>query len=98
MVRGRCVAWASDVVLEVIGDDGLLLKLDREVVFSLNSTGTRIAQLIDARRDVAGIVAVLAAEYGVAADDIAPEVEALIGELADRQLVTWLDGARQVHG
>lgn len=85
---GDRVSLASDVVLQVIGEDALLLKLDKEVVFALNATGARIAQLIGSHSEVGAIVAAMAEEYDVAAEAIAPEVIGLLDTLAARQLIT----------
>jgi hypothetical protein len=89
MLTSRAVAaLAPDVVLQVIGEDALVLKLDRESVFSLNATGARIVQLLDGERTAADVVDVVAAEYGVSPEEISREVLALLGQLAARDLVT----------
>ena len=44
--RSRRVAFARDVVIQVIGGDALVLNLRDETVFSLNPTGARIAELL----------------------------------------------------
>ncbi|MCC7007767.1 MAG: PqqD family protein [Acidobacteria bacterium] len=83
------LAFAPDVVFQLIGEDALLLKLDTEVVFSLNATGARVAELIGRHSRAEAIVAALAEEYGLSREAIAPDVTALLDALAARELITW---------
>jgi len=79
--------FASDVVLQVIDGEALVLKLQDETVFSLNDTGARIAQLIDAGHGTEEVVRILCREYGAARDEVQPEVMALVQTLRAKGLV-----------
>jgi hypothetical protein len=91
---GARLAFAPDVVLQVIGGDTLILKLEQEDVFSLNESGTRIAQLIAQGMDVDAIASALCREYGADRQDIARDIEDLVDALVARGLlVLSVDGA-----
>ena len=85
------VRLAKDVVLQVIDGDALLLKLDDEVVFSLNATGARIVKLIADGHRVPEIVQVLSEEYGASPADVEEDVVGLVRTLAARGLVVARD-------
>ena len=79
--------FASDVVLQVVDDEALVLKLQDETVFSLNDTGARIAQLIDGGYAVEEVAHILAREYGAPRDAVESEVKGLVQVLRSRGLV-----------
>jgi coenzyme PQQ synthesis protein D (PqqD) len=79
--------FASDVVLQVIDGEALLLKLQDESVFSLNDTGARIAQLIDSGHGVDDATQILSREYGVPGAAIESEVKGLVQVLRSKGLV-----------
>lgn len=79
--------FASDVVLQVIDDEALVLKLQDETVFSLNDTGARIAQLIDGGCPVEEVARILAREYGAPRDAVESEVNGLVQVLRSKGLV-----------
>jgi len=81
------VRFAPDVVLQVIDGEALLLKLQDEVVFSLNETGARIAQLIAGGRSVEATVDALTIEYGQIREEVERDVIALVQALLARGLV-----------
>jgi hypothetical protein len=81
------VMLAPDVVVQRIQQEAVLLKLADQVMFSLNETGARIAELIGQRTPIPAIVERLAHEYRVTEDQVAADVYALINQLVLRQLV-----------
>lgn len=83
----RRVALAPDVVLQVIGEEALLVKLDRETVFSLNATGAAVVRRLATPQDLSGLVEAVAREYGVAPSDIDDDVMRLLESLAAAGLV-----------
>ena len=92
--RRQGVAFAPDVVVQVVNGEALLVKLDDESVFSLNETGARIAQLIAGGDDLDTLIDVLAGEYAVPPADVAADVERLVDALIARGLlVIRTDGA-----
>jgi len=84
--RSRIVTLAADVVVQRAGDEAVLLKLDEEVVFSLNPTATRIVELIRSGEAVDAIVARLCDEYDVPSADVAAQVNALLDSLVSKRL------------
>ena len=78
---------SPDVVFRELDGEAVLLDLVTGTYFGLNAVGTRIWQLIDAGREQADIVNVLAAEYDAATSTIAADVERLVGELKARRLI-----------
>ena len=85
--RFRIVTLAADVVVQRAGDEAVLLKLDDEVVFSLNPTATLIVELIRSGETVDAIVARLGDEYGVPRADVAAQVDNLLDSLVSKRLV-----------
>ena len=85
--RQTRLRFASDVVLQTIGGEAVLLKLGEEAVFSLNTTGTRIAELVGAGLPAGAIADELSREYGVDVVETAAAVDELIGALEKRGLV-----------
>ena len=84
--------FAPDVVFQSIGGEGLLLGLNDEVVFSLNASGARIAQLIADRLDFGTMVETLAEEYGLSLEEIESDVVQLLDVLQSRGLIAGAAG------
>lgn len=81
------IAFAPDVVLQMIDNEALLLKLQDEVVFSLNATGARIAQLIVDGLSLDEVVTTLCREHGMSRIDVEPDVQDLVSALMSKGLV-----------
>jgi hypothetical protein len=81
------LAFASDVVVQAIDGEALVLKLHDEDVFALNATAARIAQLIGDGHRLNTVIDTLAAEYGVSRSAIEPEVGSLVETLLAKRLV-----------
>lgn len=88
----RRFALAKDVVLQVIGEDALVLNLRDETVFSLNPTAVRIAELLVASVPVAAAIDALCAEYGATRDEVSRDVEDLAAALTARRLLVPIGG------
>lgn len=86
-MNGTGLAFAPDVVLQIIDGDALILRLHDETVFALNETGARIAQAIASGTPVAEIVHALSGQYGVPAATIESDVTALVDGLHARGLL-----------
>ncbi len=80
-------AFAPDVVLQVIDREALLLNLEDEVVFALNETGSRIAQLLVDGTTVEEAVDALSIDYEAARADLREDVTDLVNALVARGLV-----------
>ena len=81
------IFFASDVVLQVIDGEAIVLKLQDETVFSLNDTGARIAQLIDGGHPIGEVARILSREYGAPHDAVESEVQGLVQVLRSKGLV-----------
>jgi hypothetical protein len=81
------VRFAPDVVMQVIGHEAVLVNLQTEAVFALNSTAARTTQLIVEQQPWTVIVDTLAAEYGVTADEVRSAVAELVTALVRQGLL-----------
>ena len=81
------VAFAPDVVLQVIDGEALVLRLGDETAFALNETGTRIAQLIGDGTDIPALIDRLAGEYGKSRTEVEQAVNDLVRVLVSKKLV-----------
>lgn len=81
----------DDVVFQNLAGEAVLLHLGTGIYFGLDAVGTRVWELIAShgRRDA--IVDALLGEYRVEAAVLGADVDRLIGQLAEKGLVT-LDG------
>ena len=59
-----------------------------ERIFNADGVSTEILKRVDGQTSLAGIVASLAEVFAAAPDTIRPDVEAFLGDLADKQMVT----------
>lgn len=84
----RYIQLAPHVVMHKKNDEALLLSLDRENVFALNASGTRIVSLLTEGQSVGATVERLAREHGDdPSADIETDVEQLIANLIAAGLV-----------
>lgn len=84
----RYIQLAPNVVMHKKNDEALLLKLDSENVFALNTSATRIVTLLSEGLSVGAIVESLAREYGDGrSTDIDVDVERLVESLIAAGLV-----------
>ena len=90
----QVVALAPEVVLKRIGHEGLILRLHDEVAFSLNETGTRIAELIADSLPLGAITDALCREYATTRDHVDDEVRTLVKTLLNQRLVVPVRNAR----
>jgi hypothetical protein len=81
-----------------VSPDALVAHLDNEVVllhagtkeyFRLNETGQAVWRLLEQGLDVDAIVERIVAEFDVAPDTAAAEIDRLLGELAQADLLVW---------
>ena len=78
---------SSRYVETAVEDETLLMALDSGEFFSLRETARAAWDKIDGTRDRDSLVAALAAEYGVPADSIAPDIDAFLAELSGAGLL-----------
>lgn len=71
-----------------IDDEVVVMSLASGDFFSLTGTSRAIWLALDACHDRAGLIAVLAADYGTGPDAIADDVDAFLAQLAAAGLLT----------
>jgi hypothetical protein len=81
------VRLAPDVVMQVIGQEAVLVNLQTEAVFALNSTAARTTQLIVEQQPWTVVVDTLVAEYGVTPDEVRSAVAELVTTLIGQGLL-----------
>lgn len=87
-------ALASDAVLQVTGDEGLIVNLSAEDLFALNDTGVAIVRRIADGIDLDAVIAELVQLYRADARAVTDDVRALVRELVGRGLLVPAGGER----
>ncbi len=80
---------ASDVVMQELDGEAVLLHLGRNQYFGLNEVGTRIWQLLEATGDPDEVIRQLDREFAADRQQLEGDVWALIRELQDEGLLQW---------
>jgi hypothetical protein len=70
-----------------VGDELVLLHLERGEMFTLSSTGARAWDLFSEGRARADVEAALADEFDVERSRVRPELEALVASLEQERLI-----------
>jgi hypothetical protein len=78
---------SEHVSFQAIGDETVLLDFRSERYFALNSTGSRIWEMLSAGESVGKIEAALTCEYGASPDRVADDLHALLAELLGQKLI-----------
>jgi hypothetical protein len=77
----------DDVMVRAIGDESVLLNLGTETYFGLNTTGSRMWQLLAASASVAEAVDALAVEFDVDREELMTDLCSLADELVMKGLL-----------
>ena len=81
-------AFATPRVLcKDLGDEAVLLDLETETYFGLNSIGCRFWKLVTTAPTIRDAIAVMLEEYDVAPDELERDMVALIEDLVGRGLL-----------
>lgn len=91
MTGSRRYVLADDVVLQVAGEEVLLVKLAAEDMFALNHTGADIVRRLAAGVSHAALVDDLVAAYAANRSAVERDVSALLDELIVRGLLEVSD-------
>lgn len=83
---------ADHVVAKLVGEELVLLDYEEEVYYGLDPVGARIWELLTAGRTLGEIIDTLLAEYDVTRDQLAADVERVVGELETSGLVKIVTG------
>jgi hypothetical protein len=87
-------ALSSDAVLQVTGDEGLIVNLSAEDLFALNDTGVAIVRRVADGIDVDTVIEELVQLYRADARAVTDDVRALVRELVGRGLLVPTGGER----
>ncbi len=87
-VPGATVLRAADGVLRrSAGAETVILDLDSEQFYGLDGVGARVFELLEEPRTLDSVVDSIHAEYAVERDVLAADLQALVGELLQRDLL-----------
>jgi hypothetical protein len=78
---------AADVLHRKVGDDTVLIHLERGDYFSLDEVGGRALELLAERASLAAVHGKLVGEYAVDPEQPERDLEELFGELLDAGLI-----------
>jgi Coenzyme PQQ synthesis protein D (PqqD) len=78
---------SRDVISRRVGDEIVLVDLQSDEMYSLNSTGARAWELLSEGHDAEAIDETLSDEYGIDREEVQRELERLLDELQRRRLV-----------
>ena len=81
------VVVSDEQVHTSLGDEAVILGLGDGVYYGLDSVGARVWSLLAAPRRVSEIVDAVTVEFEVSRERCERDVLALLGELAERQLI-----------
>lgn len=82
------VRVSSEVLLQEVSGESVLLDIASENYFGLNVVGTRIWQLLDGGNDLRTTFDTVLSEYDVGRKQLEQDMFTLLGQLADAGLVT----------
>ena len=77
----------SRVLCQDLGDEAVLLDLETETYFGLNSIGSRFWKLVTTAPTIRDAIEVMIEEYDVAPDELERDMVALIEDLVGRGLL-----------
>ena len=78
---------SKDVLAQELHDETVLLDLDSENYFGLDSVGTRIWQLLNEGQDKSDMVDTLLGEYEVEREVLEKDISELLGRLNEAGLI-----------
>lgn len=84
----RTLVISSEVIAQEVAGETVLLDMNSEQYFSLDTVGTRIWQMLGQSMDIAEIREQLLQEYDVSEQQLARDVDELIAVLLEQGLVT----------
>jgi len=76
-----------DVAFRTIADEGVVLDLSTGTYFGLNTSGTRMWQLLAEQQSLRNVVAALGREFDARPDTLERDLLAFVEHLASRDLV-----------
>ena len=90
-ILGRRAIAAERLLVKEVGGEAVLLDLDTETYFGLNSAGARIFALVTTSPTIAAAIAAIADEFDADADVVRDDAVRLIRTLVERSLLRLVD-------
>jgi hypothetical protein len=81
------VVAGEDVLIRTVGDELVLLDLQKGVYYGLNATGARIWELLASGLSIDETIACLESEHHASRESLTRDVVDLIEELRERDLI-----------
>jgi hypothetical protein len=81
------------VVDRIVNNEAVLVLPTKGQVKVLNEVGARIWSSVDGTRTVGEIIKIIQTEYAVSAQDAREDTCVFLGQLADRDIITFSSGA-----
>jgi coenzyme PQQ synthesis protein D (PqqD) len=81
------VAKSPSTAWQILAGEAVIVSMETKVMRGLNPVGSLVWELIDGRRTVDEIVAVVVREFDVDPSTATEDVEAFVGDLLDKGLV-----------
>lgn len=82
------VQISDDAVFRELDGEAVILNLDTGIYFGLNTTGTRIWNLIAQHGSLQKVFETMAEEYDVPPESLENDILLLVGQLAEKKLVS----------
>lgn len=86
------IAATSEVVTSSVGDELVLLDLQRGIYYGLNPAGVRIWQLLAGGLSIGETIERLAGEHDAPREELERDVVRIVEELQERQLIVVTTG------
>jgi len=83
----RKVAASADTLINVLGDEAVLLNLQSNTYFGLDDVGTRMWQVLTSSESIHKAFETLVGEYDVAPAQLRNDLAELVGKLVERKLL-----------
>jgi hypothetical protein len=82
-------AKSPQTASQVIDREAVVLDIPAKMLRGFNPVGSRVWQLVDGQRTLEEIARVIVQEFAGREDDVVRDVQAFLGELADKKLVVF---------
>jgi hypothetical protein len=90
-VRGRTVHPHPDVVARRVGDEVVLVQLERNQIFALNKTGARLWELVSGGATTDEAISRMLTEFDVSRPQLEEEVKSIVRLLISEELLVTED-------
>jgi hypothetical protein len=84
---GKKIRIPGGVIHKTVGDEIVLLDLDRGVYYGLDQVGARVWELVEADHTLPDIIDILLEEYEVTRAELERDVTTLLEQLTARGLI-----------